>query len=181
MSSGQAPKPIVTPGPTPEGPPGWEEKQQKRLASGDLTNEKQSSNYHDDIQEGQRTDTGSKTASHEIDSPQGGMAKVKSKIHKIGEKMALVPPTEGSETGNAMERSAHRQVSCTVLYYLVAYKPNLNSDTGSAFLGCFHDARMKERRISSLDCSIIFPSFLYSVLLSSIHTPVVFYLHHTSR
>jgi len=121
MSS--APRPIVAPGPTPQGPPGWEEKQQERLSSGQLTNEKQSSNYHDDILKDQHQDTGLQSISHDhqsttdsssSSSSKGGLAKVKDKVHKLGEKMSLVPPTEESEHGNSMERSAHRQVSCGV-------------------------------------------------------------------
>lgn len=122
-----APKPIVAPGPTPHGPPGWEEKQQERLSSGQLTNEKQSSNFHDDAIVDHNRDTGFQTISHETsdssssikkstDSEQQqqhhkGLSKVKDQLHHIGEKMALVPPTEKDEHGNALERSAHRQVS----------------------------------------------------------------------
>jgi hypothetical protein len=106
------PKPIVTPGPTPQGPPGWEEKQKERLASGTLTNQKQSSNFHDDIQQGTHTDSGAHTVTEgHSSSSKGPLAGLKEKVHHLGEKMALVPPTEKDEHGNALERSAHRQVS----------------------------------------------------------------------
>ncbi|UZJ56498.1 hypothetical protein CBS101457_005818 [Exobasidium rhododendri] len=108
------PRPIVTPGPTPQGPPGWEEKQQQRLASGDLTNTKQSSNFHDDIQEGSHTDSGIHSTTESHKTAKGPLAGLKEKVHHIGEKMSLVPPIERDEHGNAMERSAHTQDASTM-------------------------------------------------------------------
>lgn len=102
-----APKPIVTPGPTPQGPPGWEEKQQKRMESGELTVEKQSTSYHGD----QPTDQlNANPASEPEGEHKGGMDKLKDQVHKVGEKMALVPPKAGEDQGTSAERSAHRQV-----------------------------------------------------------------------
>lgn len=114
-----APKPLVAPGPSPHGPPGWEKRQQERLSSGELTNDKQSSNFHDDVVIDQQKDSGFQTVSHNNTSSSSadsqhqqhkGTSKVKDQLHHIGENLALVPPTEKNEHGNALERSAHRQV-----------------------------------------------------------------------
>jgi hypothetical protein len=121
-----APKPIIAPGPSPHGPPGWEEKQQQRLSSGQLTNDKQSSNYHDDtvVDAGNDhlADTGFETVNHDPndkiipDEHHDDLHRkttVKDKLHHIGEKLAIVPPLEKDEHGNPLQFSAHRQV-CVV-------------------------------------------------------------------
>lgn len=148
-SHSSVPKPVVTPGPTPHGPPGWEEKQQERLASGVLTNEKQSSNYHDDVVPDAQTDTGEKTISHlETSDLSGdhkktsGLAKMKQKMHHVGEKLALVPPTEEDEHGNPLERSAHRQVSRSS--HIVAETHRLTSASG-----CINNAGVGTPEFSS--------------------------------
>lgn len=110
-----APKPIVKPGPSAQGPPGWEEKQQQRLSSGTLTNQKQSSNYHDDaVAIDNHADTGYETVYHDpadtTTSEHPHKEGIKEKLHHLGEKLALVPPQEKDEHGNPLEFSAHRQV-----------------------------------------------------------------------
>jgi hypothetical protein len=134
------PKPIVAPGPTPHGPPGWEERQQGRLASGDLTAEKQSSNFHDDSILVDGHDTGKQTVAHH--EHKGGMEGFKDKIHHLGEKMSLVPPTEEREHGTPMQVAAHRQVRRRRADQIETAFSSI-SLIGNSLLGCFHYARIR--------------------------------------
>lgn len=129
--------PIVRPGASPQGPPGWAEAQQdqegtmeaervdeylpqegaqtlgsrKEHAAGEAGvgpghgRQSSASTYN-------TAQTAASSASSEPQSGKEGLgAKIKDKIHLVGEKMALVPAKEGREGLDDVERAARTQVS----------------------------------------------------------------------
>lgn len=128
-----APKPIIRPGPTAAGPPGWEERQQERLSSiGTQSSSGETRTSHGRSSSGntgaggvvdgvERDDKGvpivdSKTGQlsqqpveFQEDPPTEAnvslAGKIKSKFHKVGEKLAFVPPRD-AEAGVSTQVSA---------------------------------------------------------------------------
>lgn len=128
-----APKPIIRPGPTAAGPPGWEERQQDRLSSaathssnGETTtishgrsSSNQSNGGEGGIERDQKgvprvnSNTGQlqeQPAEFQHDPPKeakvGLGGKLKNKFHKMGEKLAIIPPRD-AEAGVSTQVSIH--------------------------------------------------------------------------
>lgn len=117
MSTAQKkiPKPIVTPGPSPQGPPGWGEQQQERIASVSTNNEAQVS--HDLPPEADQATNDASTdysrghgrkpsnLSSKSNKSSSEKGKFKSMFHKMGEKLAFVPP-RNSEAGTSTQNAS---------------------------------------------------------------------------
>lgn len=147
-----APKPIIRPGPTAAGPPGWEEKQKERLSSvatqsssgetGGGSHGRSSSTQSAVIDGVERDDKGVPIVDQETgqlshqpveyqqDPPKEAhvslAGKIKSKFHKVGEKLAFVPPRDA-------EAGVSTQVSTVV---------GISSDGFKLTFPCFVAHRM---------------------------------------
>lgn len=116
-----APKPIIRPGPTADGPPGWEERQQERLTSSSTQASGGSVSGHG------RQPSDSKGVPETGDEPDAGlqntdadrgkpMGKFKSKLHRLGEKMAFVPP-RNAEAGSSTQVSTVARLSSWHIFW----------------------------------------------------------------
>ena len=160
-----APKPIIRPGPTAAGPPGWEERQQERLSSvntqssngetGTSSHERTSSTQsggmggRGEVIDGiERDEKGvpiidSKTGefSHQpveyqeepSDHANVSLAgKIKNKVHKVGEKLAFVPPRDA-------EAGVSTQVSKSII--IMTFDSSICSQIIIfPLIECFHNA-----------------------------------------
>ncbi|GAC92955.1 fungal specific transcription factor domain protein [Pseudozyma hubeiensis SY62] len=75
---------VIRPGKTPEGPPGWEERRVEKQVQAEQAQEKRNHRRENST----------------------GMAGIKEKVHKIGEKMHLVEPKDPSQRSAAQLQDA---------------------------------------------------------------------------
>ncbi|KAJ9475137.1 Fungal specific transcription factor domain protein [Pseudozyma hubeiensis] len=85
MATNSKPVPsVIRPGKTPEGPPGWEERRVEKQVQAEQAQEKRNHRRENST----------------------GMAGIKEKVHKIGEKMHLVEPKDPSQRSAAQLQDA---------------------------------------------------------------------------
>ncbi|PWN46242.1 hypothetical protein IE81DRAFT_319122 [Ceraceosorus guamensis] len=93
------PASIVRPGASPEGPPGWEEKRVAQVEAHQA--EEAGSACVAASQSDTRQGTGSNSNADGTEEREGLAQKLKDQVHKVGEKLAFVPPKGGESKQDA--------------------------------------------------------------------------------